>query len=184
MSIFRQRLSKLVTEAGGIIKDEIFVVKPGVQILETSQPTAQATNLYKQMNLNLDPYLQAAEFKGRITYLSFKKDSSDAQSKQFHELMIKKLKHLSVYAGTDVTFLIAGCSVETSLELIAHHEARVARLTSSKTNAMTDTLYRIQQVAEVDTEKQMACVKEFLQLRNKWKQLNMSTEMYNMFKYV
>jgi hypothetical protein len=41
--------------------------------------------------------------------------------------MIKKLKHLSVYAGTDITFLIAGCSLETSLEFIAHHEARVGK---------------------------------------------------------
>jgi hypothetical protein len=57
--------------------------------------------------------------------------------------MIKKLKHLSVYAGNDITFLIAGCSIETALEFIAHHESRVARLTSSKTRAMSDTLYSI-----------------------------------------
>eukprot|EP01119_Soliformovum_irregulare_P018038 TRINITY_DN5466_c0_g1_i2.p1 TRINITY_DN5466_c0_g1~~TRINITY_DN5466_c0_g1_i2.p1 ORF type:complete len:1067 (+),score=393.58 TRINITY_DN5466_c0_g1_i2:284-3484(+) len=42
------------------------------------------------------------------------------------------------------TFLIAGISVETSMELIAHKEARVARLTSSKTMAMNFPLFRIQ----------------------------------------
>ncbi len=43
-----------------------------------------------------------------------------------------------------VTFLISGVSVETSLELIAHKEASVARLTSSKTNAMNLPLFRVQ----------------------------------------
>eukprot|EP00742_Colponemidia_sp_Colp-10_P013576 GILJ01015344.1.p1 GENE.GILJ01015344.1~~GILJ01015344.1.p1 ORF type:complete len:1210 (+),score=145.61 GILJ01015344.1:690-4319(+) len=45
---------------------------------------------------------------------------------------------------TLVSFLIAGISVETSLELTAHKEAKVARLTSSKTRAMSTPLYRVQ----------------------------------------
>jgi thymidylate synthase ThyX len=92
------------------------------------------------INSNQD-YLSSGEFKGRITYLSFKKESTEEDAKKYHDLMIKKLKHLSVYAGNDITFLIAGCSIETALEFIAHHESRVARLTSSKTRAMSDTLY-------------------------------------------
>jgi hypothetical protein len=43
-----------------------------------------------------------------------------------------------------LSFLIAGVSVETSLEFCAHKEARVARLTSSKTNAMSMPLFRVQ----------------------------------------
>eukprot|EP01088_Endostelium_zonatum_P020663 TRINITY_DN7728_c0_g1_i1.p1 TRINITY_DN7728_c0_g1~~TRINITY_DN7728_c0_g1_i1.p1 ORF type:complete len:522 (-),score=99.87 TRINITY_DN7728_c0_g1_i1:53-1618(-) len=43
-----------------------------------------------------------------------------------------------------VTFLISGIAIESSLELIAHKEAKVARLTSSKTNAMNFPLYRVQ----------------------------------------
>lgn len=43
-----------------------------------------------------------------------------------------------------VTFLIAGVSVESSMELIAHGEARVARLTTSKTSAMSCPLFRLQ----------------------------------------
>ena len=43
-----------------------------------------------------------------------------------------------------VTFLLSGISIETSLELVAHHEAKVARLTSSKTKAMNHPLYRVQ----------------------------------------
>ncbi len=45
---------------------------------------------------------------------------------------------------TQVTFLLSGVSVETSLELVAHKEAKVARLTSSKTQAMNMPLFRIQ----------------------------------------
>ena len=43
-----------------------------------------------------------------------------------------------------VTFLLSGVSVETSLELVAHKEAKVARLTSSKTLAMNLPLFRVQ----------------------------------------
>ncbi|UJR32417.1 hypothetical protein I4U23_019879 [Adineta vaga] len=43
-----------------------------------------------------------------------------------------------------VTFLLSGISIETSLEFVAHHEAKVARLTSSKTNAMNVPLLRVQ----------------------------------------
>jgi adenylate kinase len=43
------------------------------------------------------------------------------------------------------TFLLAGISLETSLEFIAHHEATVARLTSSKTMAMNVPFYRLQE---------------------------------------
>lgn len=43
-----------------------------------------------------------------------------------------------------LSFLIAGVSVETSLEFCAHKESRVSRLTSSKTNAMSMPLFRVQ----------------------------------------
>lgn len=43
-----------------------------------------------------------------------------------------------------LSFLISGVSVESSLEFCAHKEARVARLTSSKTNAMSMPLFRVQ----------------------------------------
>lgn len=42
-----------------------------------------------------------------------------------------------------VSILISGISVETSLEFIAHHETKVARLTSSKTKSMNLPLFEI-----------------------------------------
>lgn len=47
-------------------------------------------------------------------------------------------------ASTSVTFLLAGIGIETSLELLAHGEASVARLTTSKTQAMSVPLFRVQ----------------------------------------
>jgi adenylate kinase len=43
------------------------------------------------------------------------------------------------------SFVLAGISLETSLEFIAHHEASIARLTSSKTAAMNAPFYRVQE---------------------------------------
>ena len=70
-----------------------------------------------------------------------------------------------------VTFIIAGCSVEASLELIAHKEAKVARLTTSKTNAMNEPLYRIYEKlhgVNVDTRWQKQYLKEILNIRTEW----------------
>ena len=48
-----------------------------------------------------------------------------------------------VTADSAVSILLSGISVETSLEFIAHHETKVARLTSSKTKAMNLPLFEI-----------------------------------------
>jgi hypothetical protein len=164
MSKFKQTLAGLVTKCGGKVVDDLFVTKPGVKLMEQSKSTPFATELYKSFHFDSSSdYLNSGEFKGRITYLSYKNKSG--HSNEFHDLMIKKVKHLSVYAGTDVTFLIAGVSIETALEFIAHHESRVARLTSSKTNAMNDTLYRVQDPSNL---LQMQFIKEFVELRKRY----------------
>lgn len=49
------------------------------------------------------------------------------------------------------SFLLCGVALETSLELIAHGEASVARLTSSKTSSMNVPLYRVQQSVARET---------------------------------
>lgn len=68
---------------------------------------------------------------------------------------------------TSVTFLLAGVSLETSMEFIAHKEASVARLTSSKeadgskTSAMNVALFRVQGETARD---QIEFLKDFLAL--------------------
>jgi hypothetical protein len=55
-----------------------------------------------------------------------------------------------------ITFLISGVALETSLEMIAHKEARVARLTSSKTASMNLPLFRIQAAGSTWQQKQVS----------------------------
>eukprot|EP01125_Pyxidicula_operculata_P015851 TRINITY_DN5400_c0_g1_i1.p1 TRINITY_DN5400_c0_g1~~TRINITY_DN5400_c0_g1_i1.p1 ORF type:complete len:1269 (+),score=275.17 TRINITY_DN5400_c0_g1_i1:199-3807(+) len=64
-----------------------------------------------------------------------------------------------------VTFLLAGISIETSLEFVAHKEARVARLTSSKTNSMNVPLFRVQ---GIDTWAQRKYLCEVIKQRVKF----------------
>ncbi len=82
------------------------------------------------------------------------------------------LSDLNSYQSDNlVTFLIAGCSIEASLELIAHSEAKVARLTTSKTNAMNNPLYRIYNELHnltIDTRFQKKLIDEIQQIRKEW----------------
>lgn len=93
----RDKMRTLVSHAGGVVEDGIFVVKPGVL---------------------------------RIA------DAGEENSENM------------------ITFLIAGCSLETSLELIAHKEAKVARLTSSNTAVMLSPLFRVFPCEDLEPQKQ------------------------------
>jgi adenylate kinase family enzyme/uncharacterized protein YecT (DUF1311 family) len=66
------------------------------------------------------------------------------------------------------TFLIAGASIETALEFVAHGEARVARVTSSRTAAMRHALVRI--LPDADAEAQKAYHLALRSLRQKLRQ--------------
>lgn len=74
-------------------------------------------------------------------------------------------------ANAFITFLIAGISIETSMELIAHKEAMVARLTTSKTTAMLNPLYR---VMNKNSKIQKHIIKEYIMNIPKY-DLNMET---------
>lgn len=86
-----------------------------------------------------------------------------------------------------VTFLLSGISIETSLEFVAHHEAKVARLTSSKTNAMNVPLFRVQ---GTDTAQQRHFLAKMITTRTKfecWKQPRQTwgehgNELFNMLQ--
>lgn len=84
-----------------------------------------------------------------------------------------------------VTFLIAGCSAEAVIELCAHGEASVARLTTSKTKAMCETLYRVYSDAHdqpIDTTWQKQMIQSILELRQQFSEHggDQSTEVFNM----
>jgi thymidylate synthase ThyX len=169
----REKMQRLILAAGGEIEDELFVARPGCMILSETRLSPEAQELYKAFHIDQErpAYEQNAEFKSRITYLSFRDEAADASG--YNERMAKELQHLSVYSAQSVEFLIAGISIETSLELVAHGEASVGRLTSSKTKAMNETFYRIQGSLE-ERERQKAFTRDFLELfavhKTKWAQ--------------
>jgi thymidylate synthase ThyX len=106
---------------------------------------------------------QLAEFNSRLAYLSFR--GSKACSRDFNYKIARELGHLSVHASMSATFLLAGVSLETSLELVAHHEAHVARLTSSKTKAMSEPLYRLQGTVD-QRASQRDAIEKWVKLRS------------------
>jgi len=72
---------------------------------------------------------------------------------------------INVAKEAQATFLVAGISIEPSLELLAHKEAKVARLTSSKTNAMNLPMFRIQ---GTNTWAQKKYIEEIIRQRHKF----------------
>ncbi len=141
---YARKMRALIESTGGVIEDDLFVVKPGCVIIARTELTTATRNIFDHLNIDTQrpEYEQLAEFNGRLTYLSFPDQQQTAVG--FNDTMTRKLKHLSVYGTTSITFLIAGITVETSMELIAHSEAKVGRVTTSKTKAMNCPLYRIQ----------------------------------------
>lgn len=142
--------AQLIISAGGKLDNDFkeFVIKPGICITQISKPTEEFMNISKLMNLDdsRPEYEQHAELNSRITYMSF---NDKKNSKEFNEKMVKKLQHLSVYNDHHVTFLLAGISLEACLELTAHNEATIARLTSSKTKAQSDPLFAVNSMNEM-----------------------------------
>ena len=180
MNKFQERHVKLIESAGGLVEDGLFVSKPGIMITKQSRITEEAKELFNLMNIddNEDQASQHAEFNSRLTYLSFKDEKES--SRQYNDDMINKYGHLSVYNDEYITFLVAGCSVETELEFIAHNEATVARLTSSKTNAQNEPLYSIQ---EGNKEIQKEFIKEQIELKSRYKNLIECKEVFNMMTF-
>lgn len=167
---------KLIEAAGGTVSEDLFVEKAGVIITKVSSITEEAKSLFDIMNIdtsNTDTE-QHAEFNSRITYMSFKEEKSD--SRQFNKDMVEKHQHLSVYNDEYVTFLIAGVGVETSLEFIAHNEAKIARLTSSKTKSQDHPLYKVNQ-KNMDSQKEL--IKEQISLKEKYRDIIEDREIFN-----
>lgn len=179
MNKFTERHIKLIKNSGGVIEDNLFVRTPGIMITKKSRLTDKAKELFNIMNIDdsEDEASQHAEFNSRITYMAFKdiKESSRA----YNDAMINEYGHLSVYNDEYITFLIAGCSVETELEFVAHNEATVARLTSSKTAAQDEPLY-VLLGKRIDIQKEI--IKEQIKLKKMWKKefTDKDHEFFNM----
>jgi hypothetical protein len=139
-----RRMYRIIEGAGGAIDDLIFVTRPGVMaVTETPVLTPQAQKLFADMALDVEEpaYAQMVHFKTALTNLTFPETGKDTAG--FIDKVVGKAAHRSVTNDIKPVFLVAGVALETSLELIAHHEGDVGRLTSSATNAMNFPLYEI-----------------------------------------
>lgn len=143
MNSFTQRHEKLIELSGGIVEENKYVSQSAVVLKSYTKLSEEFLEIIKNMNISQEQeeYLQNAEFCGRITYLSFL-DNQVSTPETFPKKMIE-LGHLSVFNDIEVSFLIAGVSIETMLEFVAHNEGKIARLTSSKTDAQNECLYNI-----------------------------------------
>lgn len=152
-------LANIITKFGGKVEDE-FVVKPAITILAETKLVENFSRLGIEKFSNEEDYLALAEMNSRITYLNFKENSNKKDRDNYVNKVLNEFGHKSINSSYFVTFLIAGCSVEASMELIAHKEANVSRLTTSKTSAMSFPIYFVgdneelkQAIKEVNTAK-------------------------------
>lgn len=177
---YQQFHQTLIEQAGGTVED-IFVLQTGILMTKRSQITPAAAALFEQLNLdtNRAGYEQHAEFNSRITYLSFKQQQESAAD--YHEKMIHQYGHRGIYNDEQVTFLIAGCAVETALELTAHNEASIARLTSSKTKAQNSPLFKLLGKDPVFHKQQKALIYSYLEQKSKLQSSAQKTAPENEF---
>jgi thymidylate synthase ThyX len=167
---------QIIEQAGGIIEEDIFVVKSGILIMAETQETQEAKKILKLTNTN-----SKVEFDYRLTYLTFPKEYNKEVSNKYVKKMTQEIEHLSVWGSYYVSFLLAGISIETSLELTAHTEARFSRITSSKTKCMNNPLFKVQGSPE-EIKIQKDTIKEIIKLQNSQNRniTNDSNEFVNM----
>jgi hypothetical protein len=166
----RDKLIHLIESAGGRVEDKLFVLESACVLVAAHELTADGERLLESLHIDTTrpDYEQFGEFNSRITYLSFPRQEGGS-SVQYNRDMVEKHQHLSVHGATSATFLLAGIALETSMELIAHGEARVARLSSSKTRAMNDPLYRLLGTPP-ERELQRTFIRAFLELRSRFEE--------------
>ena len=156
---------KLIIAAGGKVISNRFIESAGIMITQTSKTTQDFLELSEKMNLDDErpEYEVHGELNSRITYMSF--HSEKKSSKEFNHKMVNEFKHLSIYNDHHISILLAGISVETSQEIVAHNEATVSRLTSSKTLAQSNPLFVLN---KSDINNQMKYINEIIDIRKKY----------------
>jgi len=168
-------ITEILNYTGALIEDNWFITKPGIKIIKASEITDEFDNfLINNLKiLNKDKFEKNAEFNSKITYMHFHNNNPDYLNK-----MINEYGHLSIFTDTYITFLIAGISTETVIELLAHTEQKSNRWTTSKTISQNETYYRIQGNNK-QKEEQKNAINKFIELKKSIKLE--TTEFNNMF---
>jgi len=169
---YQELHKKLILNVGGVVEDNI-VIEPGVKIIAKTELTDCGRKIFDEMNVFSLP-----DFNSKITYLNFK-------NKNLEEI-VSNIGHLSIYNDTYVTILIAGISVEAELELVAHNEVKIARLTSSRTKAQLKPLFVLPKSYKNQKEKFKEYINKMLELRKsilKKPETKDELEAYNYLPY-
>lgn len=110
------------------------ILSPGVKLITKPYVDPEMLSLCQSIGISTkDPIKAVSEFKYRVTYLAFKNIKEDQDS--YLNRMINEFNHYSVFGDMTVTFLLVGISTEVVLELCAHREATICRLTTSATKS-------------------------------------------------
>lgn len=146
-----ESLVKIVEASGGQVKDNLFVVRPGVKCISatTCLIDSQLASLF---GLPEDPAQQIAALGAKVTYMDLK-----PKSDQYLPKIVNEFGHTSILNSIHVGYLLAGIKGETLLEF-ASTNANMSRQTTSRTRSAVDTLY----VAPAQDED---FYKQFIELR-------------------
>lgn len=139
---YRAKLAQIIMAGNGVVEDDLFVLKPGVLLMNVTETTSEAAALLDRLGLDADlrGNARVAAFDARLTYANFPDD--DARSGEAYlRSVVEGRGHTSVAARAYASILFAGISMEDSIEFVAGRNGRSARLTSSDTKAQDDPLY-------------------------------------------
>jgi adenylate kinase family enzyme len=162
----------ILIKSGAEIENDIFVIKPGISII--AETKTENNNLF--YNEENSDYVKLGGFSAKICYMSEKTEKELCED-------MAKYNHYSIYNGIYITFLIAGVSIETMIELMSHKESSISRQTTSKTISQNMPYYRVQGTFE-QIELQKKYILEYLKLKKSYEQefkkTNQIPEFFNM----
>lgn len=168
---YKKVIEILLKNSNSIYKDrfinksgKILLFKDGILMNGIKEMFIELNISEKQSDENM-----LAEFVSRITYLSFPKNNN-YNPEDYHN-KLKKLGHTSPYYVNETVFGFFGISLETVLEMVSSWTNSSGRLTSSKTKAMLEPFYNINN----DIEKKY--IEDFLKIRKKF--LNSTEKEFN-----
>lgn len=145
---------ELILSTGGNVINHRYVTQFGVTIVSKTEEFIPA-KIAQVFNLSTEQ--KGMELNAKLTYLNSKITSAD-----YVENIFSVRGEKSIANNIHVGFIIAGIKEETVLELASSY-ANISRQTTSKTKSATDTLYVIQDEADIPY------IEEFLRLREIWK---------------
>lgn len=136
-------MARAIEAAGGEVKDERYVLRPGVFIAERPEAQRSSDTLREVARCwGLEPaqshFMTMAESAAIVTYMNPHARSSKGTD---YVESVLGLGHHSITGQAFVTLGLFGIPLEVVIELLSHGMDTTARLTSSAVKAMDDPLF-------------------------------------------